>query len=483
MTKNDYQTTAAINKHKTYAIIGICCQFVLLLGSLLYYKERMLFSDAPHVLFRIVNEHKLQIAENRYGSFITQLFPLIGSSLHLSIRSLMILYSASFNLFFLATSILLTFKYKRYDLVVILTLYLTLFVSDTYFWTNNEVHQGITWLMITIAVNQYMVDKLRPKIITVIVFVALATLSIWTHPLVMLAALFLWFFYFIDRGVRMFSNTEIIIYSILLLALSYMKFYQGMHHGYDSGKIEIVTQLNTDGLKHIFSSAQLSSFIKHCITNYWILIILTSTGIIAMLRGKKYLLTVYTIIAVCGYLLLICITYRDVKDWLFYMESEYMPLSIICCVPFVYFVLPQLKQQHAIILLVSIFCIRLGYIQHSSKQFTLRANIIEQINERMKIKGITKAIITNIDEVTNQQLIMNWGAPVESILSSKLNGERPQRTFIFADSAMLKVFNTNSKDTLLSCFEKTPDKGINSRYFIIDTSANYTTLTYSELIK
>src|SRR4051794_37162116 len=80
-----------------YVCVLIAC--ALLLGAVYYYKERMLFIDAPHVFFRVVNDGRFHIEEHRYGSFITQLFPLIGAKLHLPLRPLLILYSASFYLF------------------------------------------------------------------------------------------------------------------------------------------------------------------------------------------------------------------------------------------------------------------------------------------------------------------------------------------------------------------------------------------------
>lgn len=478
---NPYQTD--IKKHKTYATIGLCCQLILLLGALMYYKERMLFSDAPHVLFKIVNEHKLQIAEHRYGSFITQAFPLIGSWLHLPLKALMVLYSAGFNLFFLSAGSLLAYHYKRYDLTILLSFYLTLFVSDTYFWTNNEIHQGITWMFIAFAAGMHTAETKRATLAAGIILIVLSALAIWTHPLVMLAMLFLWFFYVIDNRLKVFSNIEITAYSTILLGLSFVKFYQGMHHGYDSGKIEFVTQLNADGLKTILSSPQLHSFVKHCITNYWLVLLLSVAGMISLLKERKYLLAGYTIVAAGGYLLLICITYREVKDWLFYMESEYMPLSIICCAPFVYYTLPALKKQFAVAGLVLIFGVRLAYIQHSSTIFNDRVATLEQVISKMKKHGITKAIVTQTDEAANKQLIMNWGTPVESIVLSQLNGDVPQLSFISADSGMLKTFNTASKDTLLGCFEKVPANRINSSYFVMDTATVYTTVEYGELMR
>src|SRR3954464_15537845 len=45
---------------------------VLLLGAAYFSLERILFSDASYILFRLINLNSLQIQEQRYGSFITQ---------------------------------------------------------------------------------------------------------------------------------------------------------------------------------------------------------------------------------------------------------------------------------------------------------------------------------------------------------------------------------------------------------------------------
>src|SRR4051794_9292145 len=45
---------------------------ILLIGAAYFSLERILFSDASYILFRLINLNSLQIQEQRYGSFITQ---------------------------------------------------------------------------------------------------------------------------------------------------------------------------------------------------------------------------------------------------------------------------------------------------------------------------------------------------------------------------------------------------------------------------
>src|SRR5690606_11941303 len=136
--------------------------FILLVFSLLFYKERMLFVDPAWIVFNIINKGKLIIAENRYGAFITQIFPYFGSKLGLSLKSILILYSASFYLFYFFTAYIIGFKWKQEVFAILLALYLGVFVSDVFYWPNNEVHQGIAWMFLFLAYYQFKRGQKKP---------------------------------------------------------------------------------------------------------------------------------------------------------------------------------------------------------------------------------------------------------------------------------------------------------------------------------
>jgi hypothetical protein len=394
----------------------------------------------------------------------------------------MILYSASFYLFYLSVAALLVYAFKNYRLALLYGLYLVLFVSDTFYWPNNEIHQGIGWLMLAFAVSMAMAAKQWPAYVTIPLSIALFYLAIWTHPLVMFAAIYLWFFLWLSSNRWPFGKGRSIFLSVVLVALCYFKFHQGMTHGYDSSKIEVVTGFDVKKVLHLFSSPQLHFFIKGCVKNYWLFVIIAAAGWVSAARQKEYLALAWTMVFAGGYLLLICITFWDVNFNRFYIESEYMPLTIICCAPFVFYTLPTLQIKHAMLLMAVIFCIRFAYIQHSSAMFSNRVAIMEQISNKMKERNLTKVIIKEPVPGIDSALVMNWGAPVESIFLSGLRGEIPQRTFLFADEGTIRAFHTSSKDTVLGCWEKRGPASIDNRYFQQDTSSTYTVISYDELM-
>src|ERR1019366_7131126 len=96
-----------------------------------------------------------------------------------------------------------------------------------------------------------------PLIFALIFFAATFYLAIWTHPLVMGLAIYLWFFQWLDGKDWPYSKWQSAIFTIIILVLSYFKFSQGMHHGYDSTKIEVLTHFHPSKAKEILASPML----------------------------------------------------------------------------------------------------------------------------------------------------------------------------------------------------------------------------------
>src|ERR1019366_6889305 len=83
-----------------------------------------------------------------------------------------------------------------------------------------------------------------PLIFALIFFAATFYLAIWTHPLVMGLAIYLWFFQWLDGKDWPYSKWQSAIFTIIILVLSYFKFSQGMHHGYGKRKKIPVTYMD-----------------------------------------------------------------------------------------------------------------------------------------------------------------------------------------------------------------------------------------------
>ena len=172
--------------------LSLLVLLVLLILSFFTYRERMLFTDPAWVAFNIINTKSLLITEYRIGTFITQIFPLIGVYLGLSLKAILILYSISHYLFFLAIAILVGTVWKQKWLAILLALYLTVFVSDLYYWPNNEVHQGLGWMFLFLGLYLHRRNLGRFHAWHHLLLLAFAFLALSSHMLVMLPFGFLW---------------------------------------------------------------------------------------------------------------------------------------------------------------------------------------------------------------------------------------------------------------------------------------------------
>lgn len=463
---------------KTAARVSIGLLIVLLAGAVIFYRERMLFVDAPGIAFTIINQKTLAIQEHRYGSFITQMFPLAGTWLHLPVRVILILYSASFNLFYLVTGLLL-YRMRAYALVVLLALYFTLFVSDTYFWTNNEVHQGIAWMFLMFGALWYMEEQKVRLWISVPVFIVLTFLAIFTHPLIMLCTGFLWVFMWMEKYHAPFnSKYNKWVYTGILACIVGVKFYLSQQGWYDSNKLHNVTHTTLPKVLATFQSDLADAFWKRCIRNYWLLLLLFAGGLTALVREKRYGTLFWTVSGVLGYFVLICLTYYEWTT--FYIESEWMIISIIGTAPFVFYFLPKMKSAVVALLLLAVFGIRLGYIWNSLPVFQNRVAHLQHMLDKMKEKNISKAIVVRKDERLERKLIMAWNTAPETIFLSALDGDVPLRTVIQVYEHELPYKVPNNKRDFMNSFYNITYEQLNHSYFYIDTSQSYQVLTYDD---
>lgn len=463
-------------KSITYAVLSVFG--LLLLGAIFFYKQRMFFVDPCFVAFEIINTHQLVITEHRYGAFITQIVPLISSLLHLPLSLILLLYSASFYLFFISVCLLLVFKFKQYSLALLMIFYFTLFVSDVYFWPNNEVHQGIAWMFLFFGL-QFNNVSLRRSFFFHAVSVSVAFLAIFSHFIVMLPMTFLWILFAIDTDRVKSNKNPFIFYSGILLIMMTIKFILGSQGWYDGEKLKGVTNLSVSSVLSAFSSGHLESFAKLVLKNYWITLLILLGGIWSLFRYKKLQVLILTLAFLLAYLVLLGITFPEGfgREFLFYMESQWMGMAIILAAPFVFYFLPQLKEREMLGLVTGILLVRLIYIGLSFPIFNERLSTLQNHVDIVKSSGSHKVIIENTPEL-QQKYLMTWGLPVESLMLSALKDKDDPVTFKNIEKSAIKEI---SRVSFYSSFRIMDMNELNSYYFKLDSIQNYIYTSFEEL--
>jgi len=444
----------------------------LLLFALFFWKERALFVDASYILFRIVNLDSFQVQEHRYGSFITQAFPLLAARLHLPITVIVLLYSISFNLFYLLAGWLVTYRLRQPLLGVLMLFYYLLMVSDSFYWTNNEVHQGIAWMFLMLSLFLYLGGKRTRPIVVLPFFLLLSFFAIFTHPLVIFPLGFLWALLFFQPAWP-YGRVWTAVFTTILLILAYIKYRLSTGAAsshYDVEKLEAVRQLNAGVIRSALTSPMVTELLQRTAWNYWLLPLLSFAGLIAAIRKKAWIQAALTVGFSGIYIVLVCLTFRDFIP--FYTESEWMAGSIIFCGLFVFYLLPSLRARWAIAVVAVIVLVRLGYIGFASEKFVERRQWLEAGLGQMRKSGATKGLVAETPE-NGKLLIMNWGVPAETMIASALAGEYPQRSFVVKPVAEFESGIQLGKGEMIAPFEILDPSWLNLRYFRFDTAQNY----------
>jgi hypothetical protein len=226
-------------------------------------------------------------------------------------------------------------------------------------------------------------------------------------------------------------------------------------------------------------------FAGRCLTNYWLGVIVFILGIASLFREQQKALALWSILSVLGYIIIMGLTYGnlDKNVRLFHIESEWQSIGIIFATPFVLSFLPKVKFSLAPWIIAGIFLIRLLYIGSSLPDFQWRIKFHEHVLTQMRKKGLYKVVLYEKRPLLDKCMV-EWALTYETLISSALNGERPQRTFFFVngdDKAKIKM--VTELKWFYDVWGMLPPDRLNADYFAIDTSHSYKLMTYEELFK
>ncbi len=472
------------NSLKKYAQVALLAMAALFILGIIFYKQRIYFADASYIAFNMIKNRSWSIIMNRYGSFITQLWTFVSVRLDLPTKWVIKGYALSFNLFYL-TAAFVVYRCRKYALVIVMAMYYYLLVTESFYWTNNELHQAVGWMFLFFGITFSLAERKANMFLFLPVFTLLGVLVIYTHFIVLMPLTFLWAFLWIRGEGWPWGTRTSILLTILLAAIVGSKFLLVQGKSYDDNYLHNITHFTLLDIFDAYIAPTTRSFFWRCMTNYWVAICMFVAGLVYFFREGKRWLAVLCIAFLVLYIVPMGITYHDFtgEQSLFHIESEWQSLGIMVGTAFAFGYLPFAKTRNGIFLLTAIFVIRLIFILNASEKFTDRYKIMADIKNQMNRKGIKKlAIISNPD--LERRLLMSWGMPDESMLMSAACGDTVHLTYYMingGDTALLRQM----ADPKIVCpsFEVAPPSyWVNTR-FHPDTLHPYAIMTYDSLMR
>lgn len=454
-------------------IISLISLLLLTILSLVAYKERTMFVDSSFFMLNMLSKRTFFFTEFRLGAFITQIGVLGAGYLGMSIKSVLMIFSVSFYLFYLVAALLIGLRWKQPKFAILLCFYLILFISDGYFCTVGEIFQGVTWMFLFLAL--YFNQQMPHRFWSHVLLCCFAFLGLVCHMIMLFPFAFLWLYLNIDKSPlrTLLNSRKFWIYSLLLLGLGFMRYQISNSGWYDSMKLSHVQEMNVHSVRNAFFSGHAATFARLVWHNYWIIIPMVLTGFVLLIKKKKFIQLGQVLLFSLAYFVLVCVVYPDAYDrnMLFYYENEWAPLAIILVTPFVMNIFDFLQNKKLVLAAFSIIVlVRLFYIFDAYQFYHHRFENLDAVITRLHDQGINKALIVAENDAANDRFVMTWGTPTESMLLSGVKGYKPFVTFKIVDpNFVIRPI----ADSFHSCFNVLPNSFLDRHYFNIDSTQDY----------
>lgn len=464
-------------------MVAIAAMAVLLAGSIIFYRERMFFADASFITFNILDLHRFYIQEHRFGSFITQLVPWLGQKFHWPLKTILIGYSVSFNAFYLIVSVLL-YRMRQYSLVLLHAMYYLLLVTESYYWTNNEIHQAISWMFLAFAVHVKTKNGEMGSSAYYALFPVLAFLAVFTHFVVILPVVFLFVYDALGSGGH--KNKRVQIASTVTLSIIIgVKIVMSLNQPYDGSALHGVTHFSIKDVVLTFTTPVVKMFVLRCFTLYWPALVIAAFGLTALYKAGQKKQLAWVITCTIGYAIVMGLTYGgyDKNFALYHIESEWASLGIILGAPFIFNWLPVQKVKTMLAIVSSLLFIRIAYIAGSAEKFTIRNDFKSYVLGKMRERGIYRLAIYNNDSIS-KVMGLDWALPEETLFMSSSQGDRPLRTFRFVGRDEAQTLgDMKQKPGVSFKFTWLTPKDLDAFYFPTDSTRPYTIVSWEEFNK
>ena len=437
---------------KSYLFLGWMGFLVLL--SIYFYLERGVFLDAAFVLVEILREEQLAIMVGRYGAALTQIWPLLGMKMGLGLKGLVFIYSVSFAILpFLVAYIL--HRMKCTSLLLFLGCYYTFYYTESFFWTNNEIHQAVCIFLLAVGLFYKEVESFKFGI-RFWVGMVLASVSIMTHPLMLIIVTYVLLLVWLT-GIFKPNLKYGYLLTTMVIIVMLAKVYLSTLNWYDAQKFAFVEL----GLKGdlVWFGSNFTAFFSDSVFLYWPASLVFISGLV--LNRQHVWVNFISFLAIIGHVLLVSWAVHEFNR--FYIESQWMLISFFVLTPwtvslFKFKVLPPILH-----FLLFIAMITTGWnIIRVSNDYSQRVSWITQQVEMMKEAEQDRGIIDlSLEEI--RLLRMSWGLPAETLLLSSLD------SYGYSVTLIDRTFFTKSVNTdqIHNCFDTISIHRLPKQYFKI----------------
>lgn len=385
----------------------------LLILSILFYKERILFLDPAFQLSYMIRDGGFAIQVNRFVAIVTKIFPFIALKLSLPVTYVVLIYSMSFVIVNFIIFLLILRGLKNAKWALFLLLFNILMISHTFYWPAIELNQGIAVMILLFA----LIDKnsvLNYKL-NLLVLVILVPTVIFSHPLIVIPFVFLSAFMYLFKRENLNIHNFYIVIILALVSFIINKLF--FRNWYDDMNMSRLTNF-IDYFPNYFDIKSNRDFLKYVLSDYIVSFVLFISISVYYFYKKQILKLIFIWVFTICYIFLVNISFPEGVDH-FFAESKYILLSIFIITPLVFDFYDMLRVKYLFGILIVVIIIRLFHIVEVHDLYSARLDMLRNILKKTE-NFKNKKLILYEDDFPDDTLIMSWASAYEFWLLSAM---------------------------------------------------------------
>lgn len=396
----------------------------MLFLAIVFEEERTTFLDLSFHMFVQATTGKVAIQNYRFVSVITQWIPTQLFNAEVNMKTVQLVYSLMFPLFYGAVWAFTHFVLKAKQWALAWALMWLTFASHTHFWIQSELPQGLAVFIVALGLISYQPDRKWMKVLAKAIL-ALSLLTVaFAHPLLLIPVTFCFGFLWLQKehDKKLIKQVASVYYfSFLLKSLVFRSPYDASAGG--GIKVGLMTLLE---LEIPYAAPH---FFENLANTYYLFLVVTALGIWLLWKSGQKQVAAWTLAALGAQLAIVTLSYSTEVTPDFYRENLYLPAGFIGAVGFSFGVFNMKIQRVPVItsiLLITVLMFRMLHISWIGD--SVYAPRLLSLQALLDTHKETKVILKETP-LLRERLILTWGTGYEAWVYSSRR-EKPTQGFL-----------------------------------------------------
>lgn len=453
--------------YKKLYYTGFLAYACLLALAVVFYKERTILLDNSLLLFEMLKDGDFSIGRNRIIGIFPQLFPLLATKLALSLKWVMISYSAGYMLYHIVCYALCGLL-KNYRLGIALLLVNTLIVAHTFFWHLSELGLGISLMFPLFALIVDAQHRLSKPVVYALLTAGTAVL-VFSHPLIVFPFYFFCAFAWLNKSLN--TDKRLLTVIIVLFTVGFLAKTFLMPDSYENNSMGQLANFKWYYPDYFKTYSNIRFFDNWLYVYYWLPVFYIASLVFYAVK-KRWMLFILVLLSCFVYSQIVNISYPEYKDtYDFHWEYMYTTLCLFLALPIMFDIFPAINKHKIIVpaivgLVVITALLRVNMIR---KDYRGRIDWYRGYAEKY---GKEKMMV-GLHGKPMGSLLIEWASPYEFWLLSTVEKDTTVSIIIHKNVDEIG-WAWDQYRGFVTTWGVYPYKDLNPRYFKFrDTSTHY----------